>query len=1200
MAEEDGRKEIKDFLQVLREHFREQVFTYLFDKLACDDMESVLHISAERWRELFKETQLPEGQQPKLLKKLNEKRKESSLPPLDINTVGGNAEKADPLKSSETNSERSDILTGLDAKDDKDIKESVQKKAENEKESAPKDVEMEKQSTPKKDKIKDQGNVENKKNAIQEDSKNENETIEKEIEWVDIITLMFFNLQIENGALFLGIVAKIRLQHNSNVIVSRKDIQWKSLSLRQGEEIKCTYTLNEKKNVIVENIEWPPMYQEQITFADKTFFAFMKPYTETKKVLVIFPIDTVSGVTKLREGDILSFRLQFTPQKWMPVDVKIVERAAIRKIKDIPAPPAIKDKATSYDDIKKWLENPSQEQPSWEKWQNKELLKMGSTLLNLLQESQYNDDNESKIEQVIWQKTAIQFELIKEVIVKCIDEPCQVPDTLFHVLSSSGQSQDAKEDENAKRQTLQTQLRKLVEEFHEMTEEENRQHLYQKCADIVLEEESTVCEVQLDFPITDRIARIYIYCPETTTGKKKPIILFNQRKKRKYKKLTKIQKNFSEKWKEAQLVSDDFLSLYVIDLPALKYTIHIKHRNLRTIIDIDTQKYAYFVEMKKQDYWQKAQSMYNFVKDRWVENSSLSLNNVVVRHVIENIVDDKSFQFAQQALCDITKELQNLSKELKDLFLKMKGQLNNIDAAIKLIYQITFASEQLKGQRERLNPLELFYLAKCVVATPKCNIIETIRKEFWSDLEHNKRAEGIQQFMLIPCFNLLASDNTMRIHEELLEYFNFKHVNKTSQMAIRCIEIIETDLQIRRNFNIKPILFSEMHLMQILHSQKDNIMSEEILESLLSKKELVTVETWIKLCTTPDSKFSNVICNLYKCHFKKFSLFVEKLEAIGALKNERLCKLLLSIINEKDFQDALIQSKQDLISFIQKYDTSIWQNYEDVLQTLYCYIDKTDKIHDVNTIMTTFDMLWKHCPSESQSIERQVNNITQRLLKRLVAEEKSIELWLQLFTYQTQGKRQHILKELLLQSLNEWIDNKMIGTSIDSLQQLAQLLLCPNFWTLPNEYQTAFLIEIEKQQEILSLSSKKWNEKSLQSMKKLLEQTFVDSKVLDKIVEIVIDIPVQMDSDVSKGDIDKDKNVIEVKEENNDERTEDNEKKEEVFVEEPLEGEVFAKALTEEVVIKEAPIEEAPIGEENDSEKDHEETKEKEKERKSK
>ncbi|ETO08684.1 hypothetical protein RFI_28703 [Reticulomyxa filosa] len=93
---EEGKKEIKEFLKDLRPKHVEKIFEKLYDYFECDDMESVIFLATKQWKSTFKETQLPEGQQVKLLKKVNELRKTKDLKPLDVaDIISGNTEESE-------------------------------------------------------------------------------------------------------------------------------------------------------------------------------------------------------------------------------------------------------------------------------------------------------------------------------------------------------------------------------------------------------------------------------------------------------------------------------------------------------------------------------------------------------------------------------------------------------------------------------------------------------------------------------------------------------------------------------------------------------------------------------------------------------------------------------------------------------------------------------------------------------------------------------------------------------------------------------------------------------------------------------------------------------------------------------------------------------------------------------------------------
>ncbi|ETO32805.1 variable membrane protein precursor [Reticulomyxa filosa] len=1213
--EDPGKAEIRDFLRILRQQYVDKVLEQLFDVLGCDDMESVVVLPNEKWRNVFKKAELVEGQQSKLLRALNEWRQKKDMKPLDVDGfMRGDTEKLQSEKPVETNLESSKASTKEKPENGNEIPSKDDEKA---KESTPRQVEAEKQIIPK-DENKNDSTQNNTNSATNEDAKNEPKPVEKKVEYGKVASVnltskvVTFNLKVTLITLYIFIYLLVvtlfffmLFQNNQKANAPLEDKQWGHLQLKQGDEIQCTYTLNENKKLVVENIEWP-VYEGHIGCANKVFLVSIKPHSDTRQVTcfddyvtqtvisVTFSSNIVPGVTKLRDGDKLSFRLRFEKQ-YIPVDVKRIEKALIRKIKDIPASSELEEKASNFCDVKKWLEDPSQrifffvEQPSWKQWQNKELSKMGSTLMKLLQEGEDSHVRESKMEQVMWQKRAIQLELAKGIIMQCICEPCQVPDSLLCALPPSRQSQDVNEgkhDEevnpaNSGEQNEEiVKLLKLVEEFHEMTEDDNCQHLLEKCVDIVLEEKIIDCNTLPDFIIPNectndnasKIVRIYAY-HEILSTDKRPIISL---KKgiffifRLYLFRVTPKKILGQGY-SMRVASTEFTSLCVADFRIKKNTslvVDVKYQNLRVSVNVDHHKCAYFVALKSQGYAQPLYDAIHFLK-KATDSSSQFPNVFVARHLMESIHDEESFQFARQAMRDMAKEFQKPTKELQSLFQKITNSLNKHKGDIKLkffkkkkIYQIIFVCEQLGEQRQYLFPPQLFAVVKCAITT--LNIIETMKDIFWFDLKCNicedktcTKVEGFQQFMLIPCFNLLTSKSNMQ-NDKILRCFDFKNVNKVSQMATRCIDVVETDLKIRRLLSISSNLCAEVHLMQILHLQNDNYLSQEVLKHLLSNDEFMTVQTWTNLWTSYDSKCADVIFNLHKCNFEKWSQFVERLQTIQALKDEQIRKKLLGIFDHRNFQHAVVLTDEafiDFISFILKHKDTIWENWENVLQTLDYYIDKTGIIYRVDTLMVIFGVLWKYCSFDQKAIERQVSDASEKLLKRFVSEGKPLTLWLKLFTYETQEERKHIFKNILSKSLSDWINNKMVGRNIDSPQQLVDLMFHPEFWSLPSEYQNTFLTEITEKKETILLSGKKWSNKSLEAMKKLLgtKSISVDLKLLNKIFEAIVDIPVQVEPIVNKEDANKDKDTTEEKKENQDKENENNEeKKQEVPKEEKV------------------------------------------------
>ncbi|ETO08683.1 hypothetical protein RFI_28702, partial [Reticulomyxa filosa] len=529
--------------------------------------------------------------------------------------------------------------------------------------------------------------------VVQEDKVNE-----KKVEYVKVASVN----STENTVNFSLEVPKIILHICFNVVNCKKKKKkkffccwrWKHLPLKQGDEIKCTYMLNDEAKIVVESIEWLE-YEANIMVDKGTFFTLVNLYTENKEQKkVTFSNNSIPGVTELHKGDKISFRLQFTNNSCNPVNVRVIEKAAMyttiyicilllinkylisykhyclhldsRRIKDIPTLQEIEEKASSCCSIKEWLRDPSQE---------------------IVRRGQDNNSSTSNTENNIsWQKRCIQLELAKEIIVQCTHEQCRVPDTLLHALSWSGQVQDAKEDENED----VTKLLKLVGTFHEMNEGDNFEQLCQICMDIALQAKTTECITQSGVIVLNecandnasKIVRIYVYDPEfEPMGSEKPTVHFQEGHTPKFLKKNK-NKPFSGSW-QMKSANNTNSSLFVLDFQVRELTsLSFKNRSARKHVEIDTQRCAYFVELKTQSHWNKLISFNNY-------NANKSPNTSVIFHLIENIRDEQSFLFARQAVRDMAKELPTPITNLETYFQGagsrlVKGNIKSFEAILNI------------------------------------------------------------------------------------------------------------------------------------------------------------------------------------------------------------------------------------------------------------------------------------------------------------------------------------------------------------------------------------------------------------------------------------------------------------------------------------------------------------------------------------
>ncbi|ETO02748.1 hypothetical protein RFI_34665, partial [Reticulomyxa filosa] len=507
----------------------------------------------------------------------------------------------------------------------------------------------------------------------------------------------------------------------------------------------------------------------------------------------------------------------------------------------------------------------------------------------------------------------------------------------------------------------------------------------------------------------------------------------------------------------------------------------------------------------------------------------------IVQHLMESIRDEESFQFALSAIRDMDTTLQTQIDDLQSLLKEKIQQFDKGTSIFESVYQFVFLCERMGDQRRQwLSPWQLFLAVQSIVKIANCAMDKRVDSILLSELKSNingqwagnhPKAEHFNLFVLIPCFNLLTRTSDSEIKQNMLFRFRFQHIQKVEQMDQKCMDVIETDLKLRQVVGDNVKLFAEEQLIHVLNSCKDDTLSEAMLEFLMDNS-LMTANSWKRMWSINNTICWNVIYGVYKHHIEKWSPFVAHLCKNNALQDEQVRKALFKGFNEKLFQTALIKSEDDFLLFIgfivqnksamysiltlylflslyNLFENS-WQTWEAVLETMQHYID-TDIIYGNKTAMAIFELLW-------------VVKNTKNCNFLLTTEGQSPTFWLQLFTYPIQDNIKPVLKEFLLQSISTWVQSNITVKPNDGPQRLVELLSCPEFWSLPTDYQHKLLEDLKKCQDILLLSKKKWSDKTLESLKQILEQPSISWNLLEDVFNIIIDIPVRMDSNIVKSD----------------------------------------------------------------------------------
>ncbi|ETO32995.1 hypothetical protein RFI_04112 [Reticulomyxa filosa] len=335
------------------------------------------------------------------------------------------------------------------------------------------------------------------------------------------------------------------------------DDRWKSFNLRNGDEILCEYSFESNSNasnsgLSVDNIKFPVLYQSEVNEDDDFQFVLVqvhciKSQQETKVKLV----NDGQKKEKLKIGDKMEFRCKYHNDEWTAVDIKILQRASLRRIVDIKVTTTVKNKQEKAFQILNWLEHPLEGtiqsmlhayvhifSPKSrasklivhvsEKidWSNFEDIAVSDDLVNYykdLHDSPQKDENDNKLQ---WLKMQITLEAMKYVAKECIIEVCSIPNELIeriirNLKHCSGSSSMTDSDSTNISHAI-VLLRRFIEKYHNTNEEEEedltklQKELEQIEALPILIEQQTVDNmywIVSKQAINPRRLRIYLYCP---------------------------------------------------------------------------------------------------------------------------------------------------------------------------------------------------------------------------------------------------------------------------------------------------------------------------------------------------------------------------------------------------------------------------------------------------------------------------------------------------------------------------------------------------------------------------------------------------------------------------------------------------------------------------------------------------------------
>ncbi|ETO29478.1 hypothetical protein RFI_07643, partial [Reticulomyxa filosa] len=133
--------------------------------------------------------------------------------------------------------------------------------------------------------------------------------------------------------LFLFCNTLIFKNDNTRVRVDPNNEKWESVDMQLGDEVKCSYLIDDNGQVVMQSINYPEMYSGQVHVSNREAIIEISPLSAPKEgpqkvsvIIVIFWKYASKSAMEVspRHGDTLKFRLQFVKNEWHPKKVKLV------------------------------------------------------------------------------------------------------------------------------------------------------------------------------------------------------------------------------------------------------------------------------------------------------------------------------------------------------------------------------------------------------------------------------------------------------------------------------------------------------------------------------------------------------------------------------------------------------------------------------------------------------------------------------------------------------------------------------------------------------------------------------------------------------------------------------------------------------------------------------------------------------------
>ncbi|ETO30676.1 hypothetical protein RFI_06443 [Reticulomyxa filosa] len=104
-------------------------------------------------------------------------------------------------------------------------------------------------------------------------------------------------------------------QGNTRVRVDLNNEKWENVDMQLGDEVKCSYLIDDSGQVVIQSINFPEILHNMICLV-------LIDYKIKGDILEIRKQISDGNIPK--NGDTLKFRLQFVKNEWHPKKVKLV------------------------------------------------------------------------------------------------------------------------------------------------------------------------------------------------------------------------------------------------------------------------------------------------------------------------------------------------------------------------------------------------------------------------------------------------------------------------------------------------------------------------------------------------------------------------------------------------------------------------------------------------------------------------------------------------------------------------------------------------------------------------------------------------------------------------------------------------------------------------------------------------------------